>query len=180
MFSEAYDEVLEYLNSKKGSVSKRPLLSKALSIIENANINSCLVNAPTGYGKTAVSMSIALSEFARNSKVIVSYPLRTLIEEQVITMKELFDFHGIGGGFVGARYMGSRESPYLVHPVTLTTIDTLSLTALGLSPEDVDKVFRSMRDSWFSNLGHYLFAWSSVFSSSFIILDEVHLMYDSS
>ncbi|MEM2409758.1 MAG: CRISPR-associated helicase Cas3' [Thermofilaceae archaeon] len=180
MLLEAYDRVLAYVRSSKGAAARRPLQVKALERIEGSGRDSFLVCAPTGYGKSLITMSIALHEFLQDSKVIAAYPLRALIEEQVSDMKKLFSFHGICSEFVGARHMGSRESPYLVHPVTLTTIDTLSLTALGLSPEDTGRVFRKVSGSLFGSLGHYLFSWSSVFSSSFIIMDEIHLMYDSS
>lgn len=173
MFLEAYSKALAYETSRRGSAARRPLQAKALEMLKDANKESYLVCAPTGYGKSLISMSVALHEFERGSKVIVAYPLRALIEEQVAKMKEMFEFHGIRGDHVGVRHAGSQESPYLVHPVTLTTVDTLSLTAMGLSPEDVRKVFKA------SSLGHYIFSWSSVFTSSFIILDEVHLMYDS-
>ncbi len=180
MLYEAYDKVLTYIKNRKGTVYERPLLINVLEKIEAFSEKNYLINAPTGYGKTLISMSIALHEFYRDSKTIIAYPLRALIEEQVSEMKEMFNFHGIGGGFVGARHMGSRESLYLVHPVTLTTIDTLSLTAVGLSPEDINRIYSSMYGLWFNNLGHYLFSWSSIYTSSFLILDEVHLMYDSS
>lgn len=177
-------EVLDYFNkslNKRGdAIGEKPLITEALKKIDEASDrNFFLVNAPTGYGKTFISMSIALHEFKRSAKTIIAYPLRALIEEQAKKIKGLFESRGIGGNFVGVRYMGSRESPYLVHPVTLTTIDTLSLTAMGLSPEDMNNIYQSMRDSRYTNPGHYLFSWSSVYSSSFIVLDEVHLMYDS-
>ena len=179
MLRETYGKVLAYIKNEKGTVYERPLLIKALEKLEADSERNYLINAPTGYGKTLISMSIALHEFHQNSKVIIAYPLRALIEEQVLKMKNMFDFHGISKDSVGARYMGSRESLYLVHPITLTTIDTLSLTAVGLSPEDINRVYSSMHGLWFSNLGHYLFSWSTVYTSSFLILDEVHLMYDS-
>jgi len=177
---EAYDEVLAYIRKKRGITYKRPLLTKALESLESASKENFLINAPTGYGKSLISMSVALHEFHQDSKTIIAYPLRTLIEQQSLDMKEMFHFHGISRDFVGTRHMGSKESLYLVHPITLTTIDTLSLTAMGLSPEDISKVYSSMSSSWFSNLGHYLFSWSSIFASTYLILDEVHLMYDSS
>lgn len=174
MFLEAYNKVIAYeAKRKRGEVIRRPLQIKALEMLENEDSNIYLVNAPTGYGKSVISMSVALREFERDSKVIIAYPLKTLIEEQVDKMKEMFDFHNINKQYIGARHAGLQESLYLVHPVTLTTIDTLSLTAMGLSPEDIKSVIEGF------NLGHYLFSWSSVYTSSFIVLDEVHLMYDS-
>jgi CRISPR-associated endonuclease/helicase Cas3 len=68
--------------------------------------------------------------------------------------------------------MGVRESPYLVHPVVLTTLDTLGLEALGLAPEDIKNVYKDR------SLGHFLFSWGAVWLSE-IVMDEVHLMFDS-
>ncbi|MEM2014220.1 MAG: CRISPR-associated helicase Cas3', partial [Desulfurococcaceae archaeon] len=180
MLHETYDKVLAYIKKKRGIIHNRPLLIKALEGLESASKENFLINAPTGYGKSLISMGVALHEFYQDSKTIIAYPLRTLIEQQSLDMKEMFHFHGIGRDLVGTRYMGSKESLYLVHPITLTTIDTLSLTAMGLSPEDIGKVYSSIRNSWLGNLGHYLFSWSSIFASTYLILDEVHLMYDSS
>lgn len=180
MLRETYDKVLAYIKKKRGTIYERPLLINTLEKLENSGKKNFLINAPTGYGKSLISMSVALHEFYQDSKTIIAYPLRALIEQQLLDIKEMFAFHGISKDFVGARHMGSKESIYLVHPITLTTVDTLSLTAMGLSPEDVSKVYSSMWGSWFSNLGHYLFSWSSIFASTYLILDEVHLMYDSS
>jgi CRISPR-associated endonuclease/helicase Cas3 len=181
LFAEPYKKVEEYLIERgRGKYEERPYLDELINVLSSDSSNY-LVTAPTGYGKTAISMSIALGSFNEFSKSIIAYPLRSLIEEQVDMFRKLFDFVGIGKDFVGARYMGRHESPYLIHPVTLTTIDTLSLTALGLSPEDMYSVLKGLSsEDWFKNLGHYLFSWSSVFSSSNIILDEVHSMYDTS
>lgn len=187
MLSQSFKRVVNFIRERRGFVCERPVLLKAIETIESASMNKnnldsevYLIKAPTGYGKTLLSMSIGLNEFLRDSKVIVAYPLRSLIEEQLTSFKSLFKFYGHEKRYVGARYMGYHESPYLIHPVTLTTIDTLSLTALGLSPEDIARVYSSTTGGSFVNLGHYLFAWSSIFLSSFIILDEAHMMYDSS
>lgn len=181
LFMESYRRVLEYLRERRhGKLEERPFLNELINTLSSDSRNY-LVSAPTGYGKTAITMSIALGSFNEFSKTIIAYPLRSLIEEQVDILREFFDFVRVGKDFVGARYMGRHESPYLIHPITLTTIDTLSFTALGLSPEDVYNVLRRLSsEEWFKSLGHYLFSWSSVFSSTHLVLDEVHLMYDTS
>ncbi len=132
-----------------------------------------LVEAPTGYGKTSLSMAIAHYVLDNGFKSIVTYPLRTLIEQQSHLFKQVF-----GGDVVGTRYMHSIESPYLVKPVTLTTIDTLAMNTLGLPPEDYNTVVNSyLRNPWGYD-GHYLFARAMVDLSD-IVLDEVHLVMDS-
>jgi len=148
---------------------ERPFIDKAIDFLEENK--SCVITAPTGYGKTALSLTISLNELKNGYKLILSYPLRTLIEKQERVFKRYF------GDKVGVRYMGKSESPYFVHPITLTTIDTLSLTALGISPEDTQKVFKEALGVG-GSLGHYMFSWASVYTSS-MIFDEVHLLYDS-
>ncbi|MEM0460515.1 MAG: CRISPR-associated helicase Cas3' [Thermofilaceae archaeon] len=170
----ALHEVKKFLE-REGQYRERPFLDYAVGEIDRAAAESegttFFVSAPTGYGKTAISMATALKELRRGYKAIIAYPLRALVEEQ----REKFCrmFAGRYGPVVGVRMMGVSESQYLVHPVVLTTVDTLSLTAVGLSPEDVSTMLR-----YENALGHYLFSWGSVWLSS-IVLDEVHLLCDS-
>lgn len=176
---DAYLLVKEYIRRKKGKLEDRPFIEEIIEDLMSSPANY-VINAPTGYGKTAISISVALDSYNDFSKTIIAYPLRSLIEEQVRLFREVFEFAVGDGRIVGSRYMGKHDSPYLINPVTLTTVDTLSLTALGLSPEDIHLVLRNYSsEEWFRSLGHYIFSWSSVYSSSFIVLDEVHLFYDT-
>ncbi|NON61636.1 CRISPR-associated helicase Cas3', partial [Acidianus sp. RZ1] len=93
-------------------------------------------------------------------------------EDQERKFKKFF------GNAVGVRYMGREDSPYLIHPISLTTVDTLSLVSIGLSPEDTKNVYQGLYGTNYGSLGHYMFSWSSIFTSS-VVLDEVHLLYDS-
>jgi len=176
--SEAYLEVKDYL-SRQGFQSQRPFIDHVIDILEKHDTSKPLfISAPTGYGKTFVSMSVALDEYKNGYKSIIAYPLRSLIEDQKIKFENFMDWKGLRE-IVGCRYMGDQSSPYLIHPVTLTTIDTLSLVALGLSPEDTKNIINEIMGTSYGSLGHYMFSWSSVYTST-IILDEVHLLYDSS
>lgn len=175
---EAYLKVVEFLNKQRFS-SQRPFISYIIDKIERDEQNTpFFINAPTGYGKTFISMSVALNEFINGYKTIVSYPLRSLIEDQKIKFNSFMSWVD-GKDVVGCRYMGDQTSLYLVYPITLTTIDTLSLTALGISPEDVKNIFNEIMGTNYGSLGHYMFSWASVYTST-ILLDEVHLLYDSS
>ncbi|MGC9069354.1 MAG: CRISPR-associated helicase Cas3' [Thermoprotei archaeon] len=176
--SEAYLEVKAYLD-KQGFHSQRPFIDHVIDLLEKYDPSKSLfINAPTGYGKTFISMSIALDEYKNGYKSIIAYPLRSLIEDQKVKFERFMDWKGLKE-IVGYRYMGNQSSPYLIHPVTLTTIDTLSLVALGLSPEDTRNIINEIMGTNYGSLGHYMFSWSSVYTST-IILDEVHLLYDSS
>ncbi|MEM0203839.1 MAG: CRISPR-associated helicase Cas3' [Archaeoglobaceae archaeon] len=158
------------------SVSKRWFNSKPRQFIElaieeiekrwNEN-NFFAIEAPTGYGKSTFAASIALYSIEEEFKCIVAYPLRALLEDQFKKFKELAREE-----FVGKRYMHNPDSPYLIKPITLTTVDTLSLNLFGISPEDLEKVYAE------KSYGHYFFAMASVVFSN-LILDEVHLLADS-
>ncbi|MEM0103207.1 MAG: CRISPR-associated helicase Cas3' [Candidatus Methanomethylicia archaeon] len=171
-------KVVEYL-SKQNFPCKRPFIEYVIDKIHNDKENNpFFINAPTGYGKTFISMSVALNELTNGYKTIISYPLRSLIEDQKFKINSFMDWIG-KRDVVGCRYMGDATSIYLVYPITLTTIDTLSLTALGISPEDTKSIFNELMGTNYGSLGHYIFSWASVYTST-IILDEVHLLYDSS
>lgn len=153
-------------------VSTRPFLEHIISELErNWNSSVFVIEAPTGYGKSTISASLAYFSEKYEFKCILSFPLRTLLEDQFFKFtspkKEIIEKKKIG-----KRYMHNPESRYLIKPVTFTTIDTLSLTLFGIPPEYIDKVVEE------KTLGHYLFSWSSVVFSN-IVLDEVHLLTDT-
>lgn len=169
MDNEAYYNIIK----KTLKLDERPFLDYVIKSIQD---NNYFISAPTGYGKTAISMALALKEVREGFKIVISYPLRSLIEQQSEKFKSLMEKLGYKE-ITGVRYMGKAESPYLVHPITLTTIDTLSLMSLGLSPEDTWKVYREYQGTTYGSLGHYMFSWASIFTASHVF-DEVHLLAD--
>jgi|ECHvirMinimDraft_2_1075157.scaffolds.fasta_scaffold00013_29 CRISPR-associated endonuclease/helicase Cas3 len=171
-------EVNVYLKNVDKKYQERPFILKVANLIDQDPNSNYLISAPTGYGKTALTFSHSLYQLRHGFKLLAVYPLRTLIENQLGKLSSFLGSYNLEGS-VSARFMGNPSSPYLIHPITLTTLDTLSLTCLGISPEDMGNVFRDTSDSGVnSSLGHYMFSWASVYTSS-MILDEVHLLYDS-
>ncbi len=174
------DHYLERIYELYG-YSGRPFLKYAWREVMDNMITA--VEAPTGYGKTSISQAFALFSLDNGFKQVVSYPLRTLLEDQY----EKFSYmaSGLGlGDIIGARYMHHPGSCFFVKPVTLTTIDTVSMTLFGLEPMDLEKALSAYHgvgsyDSITYSIGHYLFSRSSVLLSN-IALDEVHLLADSS
>ncbi len=136
-----------------------------------------IIEAPTGYGKTVLSEAFTLYTLTEEFKSIVAYPLRSLLEDQFEKFKQLYDRLGLGG-VVDTRYMHHLGSRYFVKPVTLTTIDTLSLTLFGLEPLDLDKALRNYFGAINYSLGHYLFSKATTLLSN-IVLDEAHLLADT-
>ncbi len=161
-----------------GYAKERPFLSKAIDIMEDLweKKNLFIIEAPTGYGKTTITATLSLKAYDEKNKLIIALPLRTLLEDQFNKLRTVIRDHKA----LGKRYMHEHTSPYLIKPITLTTIDTLSLTMFGIAPEDLSKVARGW-DEWSGTLqgtaGHYIFSWSSVMLSD-IILDEAHLLVD--
>jgi CRISPR-associated endonuclease/helicase Cas3 len=171
-FEETYDKFLE-----EEEKEERPFLNYVVDELDKQrnNYNVFLIEAPTGYGKTLISATIAYWNLKYGIKSIIAYPLITIIEQHYkkfsnflskITNKEI----------LGLRHMLNNQSVYLIKPATLTTIDTLSLTFFGIPPEEIEKVTRE--GTSFGSLGHYFIAWASIFFSD-IVLDEVHLVADS-
>jgi CRISPR-associated endonuclease/helicase Cas3 len=138
--------------------------------------NVFIIEAPTGYGKSTITATLALKTFEEGRKLIVAFPLRTLLEDQYKKISMIIKDEAT----IGKRYMHEYDSLYLIKPITLTTVDTLSLTMFGLAPEDLNTILKSWHE-WTGTLqgssGHYMFSWSSVILSD-IILDEVHLLAD--
>jgi CRISPR-associated endonuclease/helicase Cas3 len=171
-FEETYDKFLEEKEKEE-----RPFLNYVIDELakQRNNYNVFLIEAPTGYGKTLISATIAYWNLKYGIKSIIAYPLITIIEQHYkkfsnflskITNKEI----------LGLRHMLNNQSVYLIKPATLTTIDTLSLTFFGIPPEEIEKVTRE--GTSFGSLAHYFIAWASIFFSD-IVLDEVHLVADS-
>jgi len=173
IFSYFLSKVIDHWFS---GVNKRPFINYALEKLSESwrQKDVFLIEAPTGYGKTTISATLSLYTLKKNLKIIVSYPLRTLLEDQYGKFLRL----PIDRRALGKRYMHNPYSRYLIKPITLTTIDTLSLTLFGLAPEDLDKVVKYWSGTSMGSLGHYLFSWASVFLSN-LVLDEVHLLADS-
>lgn len=173
MLREYYKRVLSIYG-----YSERPYLSYVIDNIEDYWDKKILfvVEAPTGYGKSTVSATMALRAYEEGRKLVIGYPLRTLLEDQFRKLTDAIK----DTEMIGKRYMHVHDSLYLIKPITLTTIDTLSLTMFGLAPEDLNIVLKNWYE-WIGTLqgssGHYLFSWSSIILSD-IILDEVHLLAD--
>ena len=172
VFDIIRDKFLE--EEEKG---ERPFLNYVIDELDKQrnNYNVFLIEAPTGYGKTLISATIAYWNLKYGIKSIIAYPLITIIEQHYkkfrnflskITNKEI----------LGLRHMLNNQSVYLIKPVTLTTIDTLSLTFFGIPPEEIEKITKE--GTSYGSLGHYFVAWASIFFSD-IVLDEVHLVADS-
>ncbi|MEM2178973.1 MAG: CRISPR-associated helicase Cas3' [Candidatus Methanomethylicaceae archaeon] len=171
MLKEYYYEILN-----KNNWSSREFIEKVITLLDKEwySKNVFIIEAPTGYGKSTISQAISLFSYKEELKSIIVFPIRTLLEDQYEKFKTL----SINDKILGKRYMHNLDSKYLIKPITLTTIDTLSLTLFGIPPEEINKVIRKWSGTSFGSLGHYMFSQASIILSN-IILDEVHLLIDS-
>ena len=140
--SEVANKLSNYLTSvsnKLYNTSPRPALRYVTKLISDNwyEKNIYFVELPTGYGKTTLSIALSLLNRDIGFKIIIAYPVRSLLEDQYDKFKKFFD-----DSELGVRYMHNPESRYLIKPVTLTTIDTLSLVMFGLAPEDITKAIK--------------------------------------
>jgi len=171
-FSYYLERVLNTLPERED----RPFLNFAVEEAEEKKI--LVVEAPTGYGKSLISQTIALRSLQEGLKCLVAFPLRTLLEDQLFKFRMVLERLGFDKESVGARYMHYPESRYLIRPITLTTVDTLSLTLFGIAPEDLEVAFKHYDGTLTGSMGHYLFSRAMVLLSD-IVLDEVHLLADT-
>ncbi|MEM3477386.1 MAG: CRISPR-associated helicase Cas3' [Archaeoglobaceae archaeon] len=165
-----FTEYLDFVANKWFNSKPRPFVEFAIKTIEKLwnEKNFFVIEAPTGYGKSTISATIALYSIQEEFKCIIAFPLRTLLEDQFHKFLKL----GIAEKIIGKRYMHNPDSRYLIKPITLTTVDTLALNLFGIAPEDIEKVMAE------KSLGHYFFSMFSVLFSN-LVLDEVHLLADS-
>lgn len=169
------ENYLEFVANRWFNSRPRPFIEFAVGEIEKSpDRNLFVIEAPTGYGKSTISATIALHSIAEGQKCIVAFPLRTLLEDQFkkFAGEKSILKQEVAKKAIGKRYMHNPDSKYLIKPITLTTVDTLSLNLFGISPEDLEKIFEE------KSLGHYFFAMNSVLFSN-LVLDEVHLLADS-
>ncbi|MCD6349035.1 MAG: CRISPR-associated helicase Cas3' [Candidatus Korarchaeota archaeon] len=176
----------EVMNCWFGTSEGRPFVEYALEEISEKwdERDVFLVEAPTGYGKSVITATMGLYHLREGFKLITAFPLRTLLEDQFSKMLN-GPRPGSSKGIVddprllGKRYMHEPGSPFLIRPLTLTTLDTLSLTFFGLPPEELSQIFKSAQGygTSYKTRGHFIFSWGSVFLSD-LVLDEVHLVAD--
>ncbi|GBC69907.1 CRISPR-associated nuclease/helicase Cas3 [archaeon HR01] len=176
MISSYYREVLSKYGYDKGRSFIHQVIDHLEEEWEEDRKKLFVVEAPTGYGKSTITATLAQMVYDDGGKMIAAYPLRALLEDQHLKLQKILNNSYI----IGKQYMYRHESPYLIKPITLTTVDSLSLTMFGLAPEDINRIIKNW-DEWSGtttgSAGHYLFSWSTVLLSD-LVLDEVHLLTD--
>ena len=67
-----------------GGENKRPFVGYAIKKLEEdwSDKNVFVIEAPTGYGKSTISATVALYSINEELKSIIAFHLRTLLEDQ--------------------------------------------------------------------------------------------------
>ena len=160
----------------------RALLVETLRSLDDAvrrgESRAILVRAPTGYGKSTISLTlyVAIKQFGRKdlgSRVIHALPMRSIGDKMFMDMREKIKIL-INEGFdklshhdLGLQHMGSPGSPYLARRFVITTGDTLVSSFFKIPPVEISKIFMY-------NVSHYEIPRGFIYSSV-VVFDEFHL-----
>lgn len=172
---KAYSEVLRRLERRiAGRVEDRPLVREVLESVENCEKPFVfVVKAPTGYGKTSISYSLALfslHDASMFNSVMHVLPLRAIAEDIVISARELF-----GEDWFAAAKMMKVENELLevfhLFPLNVTTVDTFTLDLLKLNTKKLARI-RAGKE-----FGYDFLTQASILSS-LIFFDEAHYVLE--
>ena len=125
-----------------------------------------LLLAPTGYGKT--TLSLALYKYLRDGgrdlgvRLIHVLPLRSIGDQLYQKAK---------GDDVGLQHMGFAGSPLLGKRFNITTLDTFIFSLFKLPPFEMGKVARGYSAHYEVSRGHIF--------SSIVVFDEIHLYFQN-
>ncbi len=175
--SEIYQNVCEILYPSK---TPRPLLKKSLSVLDESVQNGrslILLEAPTGYGKSTLSLTIYLAiklgRMDLAQRVIHVLPMRSIGSHMYKRMSDEYipklQSSGlpVNKGDVGLQQMSSPGSPMLCKRFVITTLDTFVSSFYKIPPVEMKMLLT--RGS-----AHYEVPRGCIYSS-ILVFDEFHL-----
>jgi len=164
----AYKEVVKKLAELKGfKPEPRPLTEEVIKALDSLELPFFLVRAPTGYGKTAISYTLALHSLRDASlydRVIHVLPMRAIVEDIDITAKEAL-------GFSKTKMMGSSEEFMHLFPLNVTTADTFTWDILKLNTKRYSLIKAG------KEFGYDYLTQASILTS-IVIFDEAHFLLE--
>ncbi|MEM2069588.1 MAG: CRISPR-associated helicase Cas3' [Nitrososphaerota archaeon] len=129
-----YDEVKQRLNGEE-----RPLIRDVLKSIEQVDKPFLyIVKAPTGYGKTAISISCAVYSIFNSSlftKVVHILPMRSIVEDVYFRASRI-----MGKEAVKEKMMDVEEEKlevFHLFPLNVTTVDTFTWDVMKLNTKKI-------------------------------------------
>ncbi|QXJ28870.1 CRISPR-associated helicase Cas3 [Saccharolobus shibatae B12] len=148
---------------------ERKGIEDTLNNLENGH--SVVLKAPTGYGKTTLTMILAnavSSDIDLGSRVIHVLPYRAIVQDLYLKLKNYADRGIIYTKSIGAQDMDYQDSPFFMKKVNVTTLDTFILNLFKLPTVDFKSIFKNYGS-------HYEFPRALIYSS-IVIFDEFHLL----
>lgn len=170
--------------------SPRILIKNALDsiekIIESKTGGVVMLKAPTGYGKSLLSLTlyVAMKQYGRNDlgfRIIHVLPLRSIGDK---IYRDLVRHGGYisrlkNSGLsrlleedIGLQHMSVHGSPFLSRRYVITTIDTFSMALFKIPPQEFRKIVRY-------GTAHYEIPRGFIYAST-VVLDEFHLYAQAS
>ena len=162
---------------KRLTPSPRELLLEAAELYDEGE-NCVLLKAPTGYGKTTLSLAIydaIRSGWDAGISLIHVLPLRSIGDD--LYRKAVTRFYSVeptGPSYIdiGVQHSYSPGAIALHRRFNITTLDTFILSFFKLPPFVLPKVIKD------SSLGQYEVTRGLIYSS-FLVFDEVHLYFQT-
>ncbi|SAI85117.1 CRISPR-associated protein Cas3' (Type I-A) [Saccharolobus solfataricus] len=148
---------------------ERKGIEETLRYLENGH--NVILKAPTGYGKTTLTMILAnavSSNIDIGSRVIHVLPYRAIVQDLYLKLKKYADKGIIYTKSIGAQDMDYHDSPFFMKKVNVTTLDTFILNLFKLPTIDFKLIFKNYGS-------HYEFPRALIYSS-IVIFDEFHLL----
>jgi len=163
---------VDSLRSLSPEGKPRDLLLRTAEILDSWRPGQVvLLTAPTGYGKTTLSLSLANAVISGNrelaERVIHVLPLRSIGDDLFIKAERAFRGLKPFRKYVGLQHMGRMDSPLLGRRFNITTLDTFVLSFFKLPPYELHKVVNKYDAHYEVSRGFIL--------SSLVVFDEVHL-----
>lgn len=165
---KCYKEALKLISKVKNiRLGRREILERALRFLEEDEGKKIfyIIRAPTGYGKTTFSYALFLHTLYDDSfveKVIHVLPMRSIIEDAYSSAVEYF-----GVDLIGQQMKDAPDDPFLLKPLTFTTVDTFTFDLMKLNTIKI----RAVKE--YKEYGYDYFTQSSIILSA-VILDEAH------
>lgn len=149
-------------------VNERLGLRKTLELFQNS-YNVVLI-APTGYGKTVLSLKLLEVAKDRNisAGLIHVAPYRALVREIYL---EKFSGTPASGWQMHGSLLGEGKSPYYLKELVVTTLDSFIYNLYRIPVAEVRKIIEGRTQ------GHYYPVLASIFTST-VVFDEAHFYLD--
>ncbi|BAJ50842.1 CRISPR-associated helicase Cas3 [Candidatus Caldarchaeum subterraneum] len=160
--------------------AKRPLIEH---VLENLGPGVNVVQLPTGYGKTSLSIACGLKsiveprEYLRSIHVL---PLRSIIDDAYKSTVKNLQRIGITNPeeIVAEQMMGAPGSPFLNKDIVFVTYETFKFHMMKTPPHEIKNMFCSaLLNSGWRTYGHFEISRGAIFESA-VFLDEPQLMID--